>query len=141
MATALSPADEIQKEMRQIRVELRGNVQEIVSNAREIVDWTSYVRSYPWAVVGAAAFVGYLMVPARTTVVRPDPEALRELSKSREMLEQQIKPRKGLVSMLVSMAAATAAQAAMGIATRQVQHLVESIQLSHAHPLQGVRRD
>ena len=34
MAIASSPADEIQREMRQIRVELKENVQEIVSNAR-----------------------------------------------------------------------------------------------------------
>lgn len=128
MAVATTQADEIQREMRQIRVELRDNVQELVSNAREIVDWQSYVKTYPWVAVGIAAFAGYLLVPSRTTVVRPDPEAIRELAKSRELLEQQVKPKKTLFGMVISMVAASAAQAALGIATHQVQQLVQSMQ-------------
>jgi len=133
MALGTTQADEIQREMRQIRVELRDNVQEIVSSAREIVDWQSYVKAYPWLCVGAAAFVGYLLVPSRTTVIRPDPEALRELTKSREMLEQQVKPKKTLVGMVVGMVAASAAQAAMSVASRQVQQLLQSFQHPHTH--------
>lgn len=141
MALATTPADEIQKEMRQIRVELRDNVQEIVSNAREIVDWQSYVKSYPWLTVGAAAFVGYLLVPSRTTVIRPDPEALRELTKSREMLEQQVKPRKSLLGMVVGMVAASAAQAAMNVASHQVQQLLHSLQQPSTQQPGGYRHD
>jgi len=141
MALGTTTADEIQREMRQIRVELRDNVQEIVSSAREIVDWQSYVKAYPWACVGAAAFLGYLLVPSRTTVIRPDPEALRELTKSREMLEQQVKPKKSLVGMLLGMAAASAAQAAMSVASHQVQQLLHSLQQPPAHSTGGFRHD
>ena len=140
MAIASSPADEIQREMRQIRVELKENVQEIVSNAREIVDWQAYVRSHPWLMVGAAAFVGYLLVPSRTTVIRPDPEAMRELAKSRQVIEKQTKPR-SLVGMLVGMVAASAAQAAMAVATRQVQSLVNSTLNSHPPRPRDFRHD
>jgi len=141
MALGTTNADEIQREMRQIRVELRDNVQEIVSGARDIVDWQSYVKAYPWLCVGAAAFVGYLLVPSRTTVIRPDPEALRELTKSREMLEQQAKPKKSLVGMVVGMVAASAAQAAMSVASHQVQQLLSSLQQPPAHPTGGHRHD
>jgi hypothetical protein len=141
MATATTEADEIQREMRQIRVELGDNVQEIVANAKEVLDWQSYVKSYPWVAVGAAAFVGYLLVPSRTTIVRPDPEAIRELAKSREMLEQQVKPRKSLLGMVVGMVAASAAQAALGIATHQVQQLVQSLQHSPNQRPGGFRHD
>jgi len=141
MALATTQADEIQKEMRQIRVELRDNVQEIVSGAREIIDWQSYVKAYPWLTVGAAAFVGYLLVPSRTTVIRPDPEALRELTKSREMLEQQVKPKKSLVGMVVGMVAASAAQAAMSVASHQVQQLLHSLQQPPAQQTGGNRHD
>jgi len=141
MALGTTQADEIQREMRQIRVELRDNVQEIVSSAREIVDWQSYVKAYPWLCVGAAAFVGYLLVPSRTTVIRPDPEALRELTKSREMLEQQVKPKKSLVGMVVGMVAASAAQAAMSVASHQVQQLLHSLQQPPAPQTGGFRHD
>jgi hypothetical protein len=141
MALATTQADEIQKEMRQIRVELRDNVQEIVSGAREIVDWQSYVKAYPWLTVGAAAFVGYLLVPSRTTVIRPDPEALRELTKSREMLEQQVKPKKSLMGMVVGMVAASAAQAAMSVASHQVQQLLHSLQQPPTQQTGGPRHD
>jgi hypothetical protein len=141
MALATTQADEIQREMRQIRVELKENVQEIVSGAREIVDWQSYVKAYPWLTVGAAAFVGYLLVPNRTTVIRPDPEALRELTKSREMLEQQVKPKKSLMGMVVGMVAASAAQAAMSVASHQVQQLLHSLQQPPAQQPGGHRHD
>ena len=141
MALATTQADEIQKEMRQIRVELKENVQEIVSSAREIVDWQSYVKAYPWLTVGAAALVGYLLVPSRTTVIRPDPEALRELTKSREMLEQQVKPKKSLMGMVVGMVAASAAQAAMSVASHQVQQLLHTLQQPPASQTGGHRHD
>jgi len=131
MATVTSTADEIQQEMRQVRAELRDNVQEIVSNAREIVDWQTYAKNYPWMTVGAAALVGYLLVPSRTTVIRPDKEALLELAKSRQLfekMEQKTKPRSSLMGMLVGMAASTAAQAAMAVASQQVDQLLKSMQ-------------
>jgi len=137
MALGTTQADEIQREMRQIRVELRDNVEEIVSSAREMVDWQSYVKAYPWLCVGAAAFVGYLLVPSRTTVIRPDPEALRELTKSREMLEQQVKPKKSLVGMVIGMVAASAAQAAMSVASHQVQQLLHTLQQPPAQQTGG----
>jgi len=140
MAIASSPAEEIQREMRQIRVELKENVEEIVSNAREIVDWQSYVRSNPWLMVGGAAFLGYLLVPSRTTVIRPDPEAMRELTKSRQVLENQTRPR-SLVSMVLGMVATSAAQAAMAVATRQVQNLVNSMQAPISPLPGGFRHD
>ena len=46
MTIATSQADEIQQEMRQVRVELRDNAQEIVNNAREIADWQFAIYKY-----------------------------------------------------------------------------------------------
>jgi hypothetical protein len=129
MAVTTTQADEIRQEMQQVRAELRGDVQEIVSNAREIIDWQNYVRKYPWLTVGAAAFVGYMLVPARSTVIRPDAEAMRELAKSQQLLakmEQSAKSRTSVVGALVGMLATTAAQAALAVASHQVQKLLES---------------
>jgi hypothetical protein len=128
MTATTTPADEIRQEMQQVRAELRGNVQEIVSSAKEIVDWQNYVRNYPWLTVGAAAFVGYLLVPARSTIIRPDAEAMRELAKSQQLLvkmEQSTKSRTSVVGALVGMLVTTAAQAALAVASHQVQKLLE----------------
>ncbi len=128
MAVSTTQADEIRHEMQQVRAELRGNVQEIVSSAKEIVDWQYYARKHPWLTVGAAAFVGYLLVPARSTIIRPDAEAMRELAKNQQQLvklEQSTKSRTSLVGALFGMLASSAAQAALAVASHQVQKLLE----------------
>lgn len=133
MATVASPADEIQREMRQVRVELRDNVQEIVSGAREIADWKYYARMYPWLTVAAAAFVGYLVVPPRATVIRPDPEALLELAKHQQLsvhMEQPGQSPTSFMSRIAGVVTATAGQAALALASRQAQQFFESMQRS-----------
>jgi hypothetical protein len=72
MATAKStPADitEIQRRMAQIRRELHEDVRGAVEGAQSLTDWRSQVRNHPWLALGAAAALGYLIVPRR----RPDP--------------------------------------------------------------------
>ena len=73
MATAKSsPAEitEIQRRMAQIRRELHEEVREAVKGAQSLTDWRSQVRNHPWLALGAAAAVGYLIVPRRQ---RPAP--------------------------------------------------------------------
>ena len=116
--------------MRQVRAELRDNVQEIVSGAREIADWKYYARTYPWLTVAAAAFVGYLIVPARATVIRPDADALLELVKRRQrsvQVEQPGPARASVAGRLASMLTATAVQAALAVASKQAHQFFESL--------------
>ncbi len=68
MATAKStPAEieEIQRRMAQVRHELHEEVREAVKGAQSLTDWRSQVRNHPWLALGAAAVVGYLIVPRR----------------------------------------------------------------------------
>lgn len=66
-ALSNSPATTaIRQRMKEVRQELDEDVQEIVEGARDLRDWRSYVRSYPWVCLGAAVAVGYLIVPRRT---------------------------------------------------------------------------
>ena len=55
----------IRQRMEEVRCDLDQDVQEIVEGARDLRDWRSYVRTYPWVCVGAALAVGYLLVPRR----------------------------------------------------------------------------
>jgi hypothetical protein len=81
-------ASDIQQQMHAIRQGLRPEVDEIVDSAKTLMSWQHYVASYPWASLGVAAAVGYLGVPRRLVVTRPDPKALKRLAKnSRLVLE------------------------------------------------------
>jgi hypothetical protein len=79
--------EEIRSQMRTIRRDLRGNVQEIVVGASQFFDWKSYVRSFPWTFVAAAAILGYLLVPRRK---QPPVELLRT-KESVDQLAEEIK--------------------------------------------------
>ena len=68
MVTAKStPAEinEIQRRMAQIRHELHEEVREAVKGAQSLTDWRSQVRNHPWLALGAAAVMGYMIVPRR----------------------------------------------------------------------------
>jgi hypothetical protein len=84
MATAKSVATEdvrdIQRRMAQIRRDLHEEVKEAVKGAQSLTDWRSQVKSHPWLALGAAAAVGYLIVPRRRrpetpTIVAVNPVA------------------------------------------------------------------
>ena len=72
----------IRQRMKEVRRELDEDVQEIVEGARDLRDWRSYVRSYPWLCLGAAVAAGYLIVPRRSAGPQPAARTLAELPKS-----------------------------------------------------------
>lgn len=111
MTTATRPpasADEIQRQMRQVRRELGEDVDGIVENARILTDWKHYVRAYPWVCLGVAAAAGFIIVPSRTHIVRPDAKELAAWAKSQKLVIEpasQAKPRTSLLGTLGGMAA------------------------------------
>jgi hypothetical protein len=128
MAQTLSPtseAGEVQRQMREVRQELREDVQEIVVNAHQMSDWTIYVRAYPWLCVGAAVAAGFLLVPQRSVVVKPDAEGLIELAKRHKLVVNMHetpppKKRGGLLAQLLNLAAATLLQGGMKVVSSQL---------------------
>lgn len=61
----------IRAEMQQIRNELPYSLDCARDNVRELVDWKTYVRSFPSLVLPAAAVVGYLIVPSGKSEAEP----------------------------------------------------------------------
>ncbi len=121
-------AEEIQQQMRAVRSELRDDVQEIVANARVLADWRYYVQTYPWLCVGAAAAAGYLLVPPRVNVVRPDARELADLVRQHQLaLKAELKPKpaSGILGSLVNMVAGAALQGAMAVASYQLDQLIK----------------
>jgi hypothetical protein len=121
-----SDADDIQKQMREVRAELREDVQDLVVSAHKMADVAAYVKAYPWLCVGAALAAGYLIVPQRAVIVRPDAEALIELAKKHKLvvkMNNEAAPQKkrgGLFGDLVGLAAATLLQVGLKTATSQL---------------------
>jgi hypothetical protein len=122
---AASDADQIQKQMRELRADLREDVHEVVVSAHKMADIGNYVRAYPWLCVGAALAAGYLIVPQRAVILRPDAEALVELAKKHQLVVKTNagpgqKKRGGLLAQLLGLAAAALLQSGLKIATNQL---------------------
>src|SRR4030095_12802878 len=95
MSVSITPAaEEIQRQMRDVRSELREDMQEIVENARVMADWQYYVRSYPWLCLGAAAALGFVLVPPRVQMVKPDSRLLADLVRQHQVaIKAEVKPQ------------------------------------------------
>jgi len=131
-----SDAEQIQKQMRDLRADLRQDVQEVVVSAHKMADIGNYVRAYPWLCVGAALAAGYLIIPQRSVVLRPDAEALVELARKHQLVVKTNegpaqKKRGGLLAQLLSLAAATLLQGGLKIATNQLSEAFSHN--GHAH--------
>ena len=77
----------IRQRMEEVRCDLDEDVQGIVEGARDMRDWRSYVRTYPWICVGAALAVGYWIVPRRHMAMQPNAETIAELVKQSRLAE------------------------------------------------------
>jgi hypothetical protein len=116
--------------MRELRADLREDVQDVVVSAHNMADIAKYVRAYPWLCVGAAVAAGYLIVPQRAVVLRPDAEALVELARKHQLVVKTNegpgqKKRGGLLGQLLGLAAAALLQSGLKIATNQLSQVFE----------------
>jgi len=108
----------IRQRMEEVRCDLDEDVQEIVEGARDMGDWRSYVRSYPWVCLGAAAVAGYLIVPRRPW------ETLARLANQGRVLASSQLPRQGSSGgMLLSLVSNLAMRAVSSYALQQVGRL------------------
>jgi hypothetical protein len=109
-------AEELQKQMQVIRRGLRPEMDEMVENARTLMTWQHYVKSYPWASMGVVAAVGYLMVPQKLRISSPDVETLKQLAKENRLVvenkpKSQAKP--GLIGSALTLAGGAILRAAL----------------------------
>jgi hypothetical protein len=94
----------IRQRMEEVRCELDEDVQEIVEGARSVGDWRSNVRTYPWVCLGAAAAVGYLIVPRHPRGLQSETQTLAELAnQSRLPATLPLPPPGGTRNMLLGL--------------------------------------
>lgn len=60
-------SEAIRESMREIRSELPYDVDEARERVKQLSDWRYHLSRRPLAVMGAAAVVGYMMIPAKRT--------------------------------------------------------------------------
>ena len=53
--------NDLQRQMAQVRHEMHEDVKGAVRGAQSLTDWRRIVASHPWAALGAAAAVGFLV--------------------------------------------------------------------------------
>jgi len=89
--------DDLERKMAAMRSALGDDVREFATRARTLVDWRNHFRAHPWLYCGAAATVGFLLVP------RPD----RPLKITAEIVPDEQGGHRLLVERPRSMASAT----------------------------------
>jgi hypothetical protein len=146
VATASSPrtdadeVDNIRRQMAQIRRELHEDMQNVVAGAEAVTDWRRYVKLYPWACVGLAFTLGFLIVPRRRRSITEVAEKTAEKTATR--VKEAVTPpkvekkekRTGLFGMLFGMVAPVVVRAAQSYAANFVEQWVAQQQGAMAGP-------
>ena len=77
------PRDEtVRARMQGIRCDIDQDLQDVSASAHSLVDWKHYVQTYPWACVGAAAALGFLIAPRRSPAAKADVATPTEAAKT-----------------------------------------------------------
>ncbi len=119
---------EIQRRMAQVRHELHEDVREAVKGAQSLTDWRSQVRNHPWLALGAAAALGYLLVPKRRiepapTIVSvgPHPTAVTTAAAATMAEQPQTRKRWGLIGSAIGLLGPVAVRAAQNYAIQYLE--------------------
>jgi len=119
--------EQIRRRMAELRREMECDVNQVRRGARQMkaqmTDWTYYVRKFPWAVAGAAVVAGYLLVPKKRPVIKPDPEMLAELVKQNKVKVQSTAPapdNPGMMKSLLMMGLTWAARTGFAYMTQRI---------------------
>jgi hypothetical protein len=121
-------AENVRRRMAELRRDLECNVREVRRGARVMTDWKFYVRKFPWAVAGAALVAGYLLVPKRKPVVKPDPEMIEELVKQNKIRVESVSQAPDKPSMLQSLLMMGITYAVKAGATYMTQQMAAAAQ-------------
>jgi len=101
-------AEQVRQRMQAIRQNLSPEVDEIVSNARDLMDWHYYVKAFPWWSLAGAAVLGYLAVPRKLEIIRPDAGTIEKLAKHNQLVvehKSQAKEKPGVVESILHLTA------------------------------------
>lgn len=119
--------EDIRQRMAFLRGQLGGEVDGIVENARTLADWKYYAKAYPWGALGAAVAVGYLAIPRRLEVIRPDAETLAQLARTNNLVvtqQAETKPKSSMIGSALHVVSNAVLRAGMAYLGQQVGKVV-----------------
>ena len=114
--------DALERRMAAVRSGLAADVEDVVDGAREVFDWKTQLRRHPVPVAAAAAVAGYMLVPSRPIVVRPDSKQMAELAKNQQVVvtdKQLRKSSAGLGATLMTLLGGFVARTATAYVSQQ----------------------
>jgi hypothetical protein len=85
MVDADESVEDICKRMAELRRELVYDMQDVSRSAKAMASPSFYIRKFPWATLAVAAGLGYILIPKKKHVVKPDMEALAELVRKNQV--------------------------------------------------------
>ena len=108
------PVESVRARMQQLRCEIDRDMEDVSASARTMVDWKHYLKTHPWVCFGAAVALGFLIVPKRSRVIRPDLATLTEPARTGHLVG---KPASAATHGLIDALLATVANIAVQRAT------------------------
>jgi hypothetical protein len=119
--------DTVRARMRGIRREIDQDLEDVSASARNAVDWRHYVKAYPWACLGTAAALGFLVVPRRCAAATGDLAAPFEPSKTgHPIIASASVALRGSVDALVAAAVNIAVREATAYLGRSAGRVMEA---------------
>lgn len=124
--------DQIRLRMQSLRTDLHHDVREVVISTREMTDWKTYVRRYPWVCVGLAAGIGYLVVPAKVykEYVQPTDKQVLKLAKDDRLhinTEPIGRPKASIVNTALTFVMSAVLRSAMAYAGQQLGKTIQGL--------------
>jgi len=131
-------ADDIRRQMAQIRKDMHDDVRSVIRSAEAMTNWQKMIAARPWVALGAAFAAGYLIVPRRKEPA-PAPIIVADTWRGRQALKTEPRPEprpaaKGAFGMVLGLIAPVAIRAAQGYAASALEHW-----LGQAQPPVGMR--
>ena len=117
------PAEKICRRMAELRRELVHDMQDVSRSAKAMASPSFYIRKFPWATLAIAAGVGYMLIPKKKQVIKPDMEALAELVRKNQVninASKAAEESQGMVKTLAVMGLTWAAKAGMNYVVKQL---------------------
>ena len=80
IAERQSEAETLRHAMARVRREIDDDMDDVAENAKDMVDWRSYVRKRPFVSLAVAAAIGFAIVPRKLAVMSPTADQLEKLA-------------------------------------------------------------
>src|SRR6185437_97384 len=119
VSTAPPEFDDIRRKMAQIRRDLHEDVRGVVEGAEAATDWRRFIRNYPWASMGVALAVGYMIVPRKhhpTSTLQVTPGEMARAIAAEAPKPVEAGKGKGLLGSVFGLVAPVALRAVQGYA-------------------------